>query len=324
METTTGKEVAIPKPRNDGIKTTGGQLARLNPQSFGELEHMAQVLGKSDIVPRELIGKPANILLVLMFGNEIGLSAAQSLQNVMVVNGRPSLWGDAVMGLVLASEHYEDSKDEFDPTTMTATFRAKRKGKDWTVRTFSKQDAMDASLWTKPGPWKQYPKRMLFHRARSWALRDAFADVLKGIRYFEEDRDIINLENSGDKTYEMPKATAEPAAPVEVATVAPEKPKENSPESDSLGLGPIPESKLFVVIVGDYKAGTKKDGKGVRYWVKDQEGDKYWTDDQGTGEILKTAHNKDGQKVRLVCEPGEPSEDDKAGTYPIISAELVS
>lgn len=230
-----------------GERLTGGQLTRLKPANFAELEHMAQVLGKSDIVPKELIGKPANILLVLMFGNEIGISAAQALQNVMVVNGRPSLWGDAVMGLVLASEVYEDSKDAFDEKTMTATFHAKRKGKDWLVRSFSQADAVKANLWTKQGPWQQFPKRMLFHRARSWALRDAFADVLKGLRYYEEERDIINLEaepGQGGKTYAMPpmqdpKAIESAPATASTATEAPKaeaKPAEaaNKPNPESV------------------------------------------------------------------------------------------
>lgn len=201
--------------KHAGERTTGGMLTRLEPKSFGELEHIAQVLGKSDIVPKELMGKPANILLVLMFGNEIGLSAAQALQNVMIVNGRPSLWGDATMGLVLASPVYEDSKDSFDEKTMTATFAAKRQGKDWVVRTFSQADAERAGLWKKAGPWTQYPKVMLFNRARAFALRHAFADVLKGIRVFEEERDVITLERGPEKEYAMPGEKKEAAAPAD-------------------------------------------------------------------------------------------------------------
>lgn len=212
--------------KHEGKTTTGGQLERLVPQNFGELERLATILCKSDIVPKDLQGKAANVLLVLMYGNEIGISPAQALQNVMVVNGRPSLWGDATMGLCVASAVYEDSHDEFNEQTMTATFKAKRKGKDWITRTFSKADAEKAKLWTKTGPWQEYPKRMLFHRARSWALRDAFPDVLKGIRYFEEERDFV--ETTATKTYEMPKETA--AAPV--APVASQAPAQTSaPES---------------------------------------------------------------------------------------------
>ena len=47
-------------------------------------------------------------------------------------------------------------------------------------------DAKRAGLWTKAGPWQTYPRRMLQMRARSFALRDAFPDVLKGLISVEE------------------------------------------------------------------------------------------------------------------------------------------
>jgi hypothetical protein len=58
------------------------------------------------------------------------------------------------------------------------------------TRSFSVADAKKASLWGKAGPWSNYPKRMLQMRARSWALRDAFPDVLRGIGIKEEQHDI--------------------------------------------------------------------------------------------------------------------------------------
>ena len=208
-----------------GVATSGGGIKRLVPQTFGELENLAVMLGKSDIVPKDMIGKPANILLALMFGNELGLTPAQSLQNCMVVNGRPSLWGDAVMGLVMASDVYEDSKDSYDPATKTAKFEIKRRGKEWLVRTFSWADAVTAKLDKKEGPWQQYPTRMLFHRARAWACRDAFPDVLKGIRYHEEERDFV------DTTAE--RVTRSYAPPKEIINIkeVPPKPEETNEQA---------------------------------------------------------------------------------------------
>ena len=53
-------------------------------------------------------------------------------------------------------------------------------------RSFSVIDAKRAGLWKKEGPWLDYPKRMLQMRARAFALRDAFADVLGGLYVREE------------------------------------------------------------------------------------------------------------------------------------------
>jgi hypothetical protein len=54
---------------------------------------------------------------------------------------------------------------------------------------FSVEDAKRAGLWGKQGPWTAYPKRMLSMRARGFAIRDCFADVLKGLITAEEAQD---------------------------------------------------------------------------------------------------------------------------------------
>lgn len=212
-----------PKPVHEGKALTTGGIKSLAPQTFAEAEHIAKILATSDLVPKGMIGKPANILLAIMYGAEIGISPAQALQNVMVINGRPSLWGDAVMGKVLASGFLEtfeeiEEKDSF-------TYKVKRKGLPMISRTFSMDDARKAKLATKPGPWQEYPKRMLFHRARSWALRDAFADVLKGIRYYEEERDIVDMAPTPGQpgSFEMPGRQSEPAVEAPKPAVEPAK-----------------------------------------------------------------------------------------------------
>lgn len=267
-----GREIA----KHRGDRTTGGQITRLEIKSFSEMENLAVILGKSDIVPKDMIGKPANILLALMFGNELGLTPAQALQNIMVVNGRPCLWGDATMGLVMASNVYEDSKDEFDPALEggAATFHVKRRGKDWVKRTFSMKDAATAKLDKKAGPWQEYPKRMLFHRARAWALRDAFPDVLKGIRYFEEERDVVNTtaERVPAKAYAMPGDKVETkAAPAPTAAAE------------------APAERIDQFLVGGGATSTEFDGD---CWVVRDDADtpvKYYTDNEDFFKAAKAA-----------------------------------
>ncbi len=72
----------------------------------------------------------------------------------------------------------------------TAVCRIKRNGQPEEVRTFSQADAKAAGLAGKSGPWSQYPARMRQMRARAFALRDVFADVLKGLAVAEELQDI--------------------------------------------------------------------------------------------------------------------------------------
>ena len=80
----------------------------------------------------------------------------------------------------------ETWEHEHDADLLTAVCIAKRHGSTPVTARFSVMDAKRAGLWTKAGPWQTYPRRMLQMRARSFALRDAFPDVLKGLISVEE------------------------------------------------------------------------------------------------------------------------------------------
>ena len=164
----------------------------LVPTSVKEAMEMATMLSKSNIVPKDFYGKPENCFVAIGFGMEIGLPPMQAVQNIMVVNGRPSLWGDSVLALVMGSGHCEKFEELSSSEAIKAGMgrcRVKRAGMKEMEVTFSLEDAKKAGLLGKPGPWQQYPGRMLQMRARSWALRDCFPDVLKGIQVREEVED---------------------------------------------------------------------------------------------------------------------------------------
>lgn len=159
-------------------------LATLAPTNMKEAMEFAGLLAKSDIVPKDYQGKPGNVLVAIQWGMEIGLQPMQAMQNIAVINGRPSIWGDAMIALVRACPAFEYITET--QTDKEATCIIKRKGEPEAIRTFSMDDAKRAGLLGKSGPWTQYPKRMMQMRARSWALRDVFPDVLKGMICAEE------------------------------------------------------------------------------------------------------------------------------------------
>jgi len=168
-------------------------------QTFDDAFRFAQMVSKSEFAPKDFRGKPESCLLAVQHGSEIGLSPMQSLQSIAVINGRPSIWGDAALAVVTASQMCEYVTEELEEgkegETLVAICTAKRRGypKPTVVR-FSVADAKKAGLWGKAGPWSQYPKRMLQLRARGFALRDAFPDVLKGLVTAEEAQDYPQAE----------------------------------------------------------------------------------------------------------------------------------
>jgi hypothetical protein len=163
------------------------------PQTMTEAIEFSNMLSRSQMVPKNYQNKPEDVLVAVQWGYEIGLAPLQALQNISVINGKPSVYGDAAMALVQASPVCEDVQESIEgdgTSNPVAICRVKRRGRSEVVSKYSVEDAKRAGLWGKQGPWTQYPKRMLQMRARGFALRDAFPDVLKGLITAEEAQDM--------------------------------------------------------------------------------------------------------------------------------------
>lgn len=213
------------------ISTNTTPARGLALQTMSEAMAFAQMVAKSDFAPKDFRGKPESCLLAIQHGGEAGLTPMQSLQSIAVINGRPSIWGDAALALCMASPACEFVREssEGDGDAMVATCEAKRRGYEKpTVARFSVADAKRAGLWGKSGPWTQYPRRMLQLRARGFALRDAFPDVLKGLVTAEEAQDYSQPEPAEIRPQ------GEPARPltksVKVVVEPPAEPAKATPE----------------------------------------------------------------------------------------------
>ena len=168
------------------------QARGLALHNFEDAMRFATMVAGSEFAPKDFKGKPESCLLAMQHGAEVGLSPMQSLQNIACINGRPSIWGDAALALCLGSPvcDFVQESIEGEGESMTAVCHAARRGSDKaTTARFSVADAKKAGLWGKTGPWSQYSRRMLQLRARGFALRDAFPDVLKGLVTAEEASD---------------------------------------------------------------------------------------------------------------------------------------
>jgi hypothetical protein len=158
---------------------------------LGEMDtvfKLAQFVAQSGFFPAWK-GKPHDAAVAILFGQSVRLSWGHSLLNIAVINGRPTVWGDAMLALCKKAPTFEYCHETFDEQTMTAFCAVKRKGEKEQVRTFSQKDAQQAGLWGKKDNWIKYPRRMLQMRARAFALRDVFPDVLHGLGCTEEVQD---------------------------------------------------------------------------------------------------------------------------------------
>lgn len=200
----------------------------LAPTNMSEAIQFSEMLASSNMVPKNFQGKPADILVAVQWGSEVGLPPLAALNGIAVINGKPSLYGDAAMSLVVGHPAYGGHEEKLEGEEASCTIVRIVNGKEVpTVRTFSVTDAKKANLMSKPGPWSQYPKRMLAMRARGFAIRDSFPDALKGVITYEEAADMPTEGSIKDIT---------PANPLD-ATFAPEveaiKPPELEEEEET-------------------------------------------------------------------------------------------
>jgi len=269
----TEKQPAPPKPP----LAVGGRVAALIPQTIDEAARLAQGFVQSGMVPDsyKIVEKvrdekqneveqvnwgatQARVLIGIMKGMEVGLPPVAALSTIYIVNNRPTVFGDGALALLINSDKYEWHKEVITGETKkpdwTATCTIKRRGiEEPIVRTFTWQMAIDASLTGKAGPWKNYPARQMQMRARAFAIRDGFADVMMGLGIAEEvndynevkptpppasnQQDAFTMKALADRTDEnvdfslMGKANGEP---VPVGAAEPEQATTASPTAQRL------------------------------------------------------------------------------------------
>jgi hypothetical protein len=178
---------------------------RIRPTNMGELLLLAHTLISAGLAPYSYDNMPERVVIGLLKAMEIGVEPISGLGNIMIVNNRPSVWGDLAQALV-------ERSGQIAKQVKTEIGKAPAPGEEllnwsndygWRVETwrvgqsepyigqYTVADAKRAKSWmnTKKSPWITDPSRMLFNRARAFSLRDGFSDCLFGMGIVEEQRD---------------------------------------------------------------------------------------------------------------------------------------
>lgn len=231
------------------VKFQGPKALSFN--NFDEILKFASIVTKTELVPKTYRNKEADAAVAVMYGMEIGLPPLASLQNIAVVNGMPTVWGDAQLSIVQSSGSYEWHKTSYtgkiEDGSLTAKFEVKRKDMSESVaKEFSIADAQSANLWGKGGTWKTHPKQMLGYKARAFALREAFADILKGIHSAEE------MEGVNEVKDVTPLTPVHSVPDLDAAMQQIEQPKQEPVVIDENQID------MFPSLLDDYKIRIKK------------------------------------------------------------------
>jgi len=239
------------------------------PGTMDEALRYAKVLSASGLLPKSFYasGDPtAAAFCAIQLGAEVGLSPMASVQNIAIINNKPGLYGPAQLAVVEASGLLEDFDEGVrgEGDAREGFCFVKRVGRRPKTVSFSMADAKRAKLVGKSGPWQEYPDRMLMARARTFALRDAFPDILLGLGYsVEELQDIPRIVDAvpdPEPPKDPPKAET-PAVSV-TSTVTP-SPKPPLMVAIGEGWDPVqfPRGKKGLREAMEFMVGAVCDGK---------------------------------------------------------------
>jgi len=182
------------------------------PQTFEEAKKYCNYLASSALVPKAYQGKPQDVFVALSWGQEVGLSAMNSLRNIAVINGRASMWGDAPIAIVRShpkcdfiledNEAFAYARDNIDgwehledvDPDSTSICVGKRVGEQAQAREFSVEDVKRAKLGNVHN---QYPKDMRKYKARSRLIDSVFPDLVMGLGQAEIIEESVQLDEEG-------------------------------------------------------------------------------------------------------------------------------
>lgn len=160
------------------------EIVRVEPQTLSMSEQMqfSEIASQGDMVPQAYRGKPANALIAIGLGQAMGLSAAEALYRIDVIQGKPTASAELIASNVRKAGHKLRVEVDAANTSVRATiWRADDpEFPHSVVRDMAWAQKM--GLATKDN-YKKQPTTMLQWRAISAVARLACSEALYGVTY---------------------------------------------------------------------------------------------------------------------------------------------
>lgn len=160
----------------------------------------AKAVCQSDIIPTVYRGKPANILVAVGYGAPLGLTPMQSLQDISVINGKPTASASFIASHVRMAGHKLRIRKDEKALSVTATI-VRADDPDYPISvTRDKAWAQQMGLLNKDNYRKQ-PLTMLTWRAITAVAREACPEILYGVQYSPDE--LHDLDTNSDVRAEV-------------------------------------------------------------------------------------------------------------------------
>lgn len=164
------------------------------PADMESLVRLSQLICRSGLAPNAVRGDAGSVAMLIALGSTLGLSWAQSVQELQVINGKVSCSAVLLHARCQQSPACEQF-DVIEATDKVATVRVKRRGwKEHLDLAYTIEDAAKQGLLARGGAWKTVPRAMLVARARAEAARRWFPEVVVGFYSVEEMADSASAQ----------------------------------------------------------------------------------------------------------------------------------
>ena len=171
-----------------------------NLEGFEHWQRVAKMMASSTIVPASYKNNVSNTMIAIELANRIGVSPFMVMQNLDVIQGKPSWNSTFIISVINSCGRFEPLRFEFEGTRDTDEFgcRAITKDKEGKVLKGPKitWQMVKAEGWlSKSGSkWKTMPELMFQYRAASFFGRLYAPDILKGMHSAEETIEMTHTE----------------------------------------------------------------------------------------------------------------------------------
>jgi hypothetical protein len=172
------------------------ELALITPNEWQMMRQQAEALVRSTLLP-STVNTPEKAIAIMMLGRELGIGAWAALNNVNVIQGKPTVSPQLMLGLINRSEQLEDMA--VNSTDQGCTVTMKRKGRTPHTETFDMKDAQSLGLTGKDN-YKKQPATMMKWRAVAACARVVFPDVILGLYTPDEMGADVVTDDQGNMT----------------------------------------------------------------------------------------------------------------------------
>jgi len=166
---------------------------------WDKMMEMAEFLSKSTVIPISYQNRPENILICVDLASRMGLSPLAVMQNLYIIQGKPSFSGQAIASLIRSSGQFSNIEVNFigeeGKDSWGCYISAERNGKTLKGATVTMK-MVHAEGWSKKSgsKWLTMPEMMLTYRAYTFFGRQFAPELMMGLHAVEE------LEDIGVKT----------------------------------------------------------------------------------------------------------------------------